>query len=51
VATNAANETRGEAPMTIFQAFLLGGVAVLMPSSAVLTLLLYREGLFDKSRS
>lgn len=37
--------------MTIFQAFILGGMAVLMPSSALLALLLYREGLFDKPRS
>jgi hypothetical protein len=34
--------------MTVFQAFLLGGMTVLMPSSAVLTLLLYREGVFDR---
>lgn len=34
--------------MTVFQAFVLGGMAVLMPSSALLTLLLYKEGLFDK---
>jgi hypothetical protein len=34
--------------MTIVQAFVLGGMTVLLPSSALLALLLYREGLFDR---
>jgi hypothetical protein len=34
--------------MTTLQAFVLGSMTVLLPSSAVLALLLYREGLFDR---